>query len=1256
MDAPSVSLLIPPERYEVDSSRLNWPLDQLRGVPGLPDGIAIMPTDRSHAAVLRMPCASGKTFTVRRDLVGVAGRSLVVVVTCNRLFTKATCKDWSAMYGEDNVFCYLDGLGKSDAAKDAKRRLREMCERRTGVLFVSIESFLALNGIIDPAAVEAMVLEETCELASKMLSATCPCVRPFRLLREVAAGAKRIIYTDADFEADGPTDGRCLRLAKYLCPDLPVRIFSLSQSAEHTKRSVKLFCDHPDVETGVGFNAWLAQLQAYLSSWRRSGDAAGNRVAVACANRAMVRRVSSLAYEQGCFWCDYTSDTDDRVKMTELADPETHWVEIALVAFTQTLSVGADPKEIQFAAVFMYAAGFGCTLRALVQGVLRFGRDEKFALRCKTVFVCMKGRPSEAANQDGESAADYYQAALRWLIQQRAERTVSEQGLHTAVGAVARADAHSGAAMLHAYGGVKNTYVAPTDEELGIAAWAVAEQWEQRAQLFTVLKRTFVRHGWIENGAALDAQAAAAFACLPAPTTDAATLTLHDILVSKQVSSLMEPEKQYEWALQLIRGGTFASIDTFYEHCYGLVEQTFLSAAEKVLLRTWSLLRRLPRELVDAVTARELMEIGRQRSAIELHALGICVGSTQLLAQEACKRAESPFYSERNSQRLTAATYLAVFEELASELMTSVSPSFFTAPGESNAHLGVAKPGVVRALEAARREQASVDGDILLQKLRMAEGGLGIRAEEVGLAATLKRVCRHAYVSVKIETRLVEMDNEEEELEGEQSNAARRRALARAASPPAAKRAKRDKRQREIVAVRFQRCKFKYELAGQTVKRDYAIDWQVESPHQKGLLACSRHWRAAHGEHPILVPSELRESIEEDLGIAELAPNPPGTGPYEDRPRGNARESGTLTATRFTPARSPRTSADGYVLCEEALPWARMTELMDRIAAQLSLTTINADMRTLLERGHQTLLRLRRDGAALSTDSMGIRWKPTFYARRLTLGRLTAGASSMQPMPNLLRQWLYRGILHDIDFVNAHPTIMLGLAMTLRPDSWLRDVPRLASYVADRNALLKDIVRWYGLPGDDFAKTAILVVSNNGELKYWRRKVKSPVSPLKPDLPALVELQREVLWLRGIVLSESAFAPMVDSLKDRIRNLSRNVGRSEEEINRSAFSYIIGHLESMALEAACKVLERNGFKPTSKIYDGCLTTHNPDGDLESTLRAAEAAVEVALGFPGLKLKEKPMYALAPFAIEGRSREAARQAAVDAASPLQDAEE
>ena len=149
MEASAATLLVPPERYEVDSSRLNWPLDQLSGVPGLPDGIAIMPTDRSHVAVLRMPCASGKTYTVRRDLVNVAKTALVVVVTCNRLFTKATWEDWSAVYGDENVFCYLDGLGKGDAAKDAKRRLKEMCERHTGVLFVSIEADVRAGALLN---------------------------------------------------------------------------------------------------------------------------------------------------------------------------------------------------------------------------------------------------------------------------------------------------------------------------------------------------------------------------------------------------------------------------------------------------------------------------------------------------------------------------------------------------------------------------------------------------------------------------------------------------------------------------------------------------------------------------------------------------------------------------------------------------------------------------------------------------------------------------------------------------------------------------------------------------------------------------------------------------------------------------------------------------------------------------------------------------------------------------------------------------
>eukprot|EP00966_Prymnesium_polylepis_P335237 7390600-Prymnesium_polylepis.1 len=92
----------------------------------------------------------------------------------------------------------------------------------------------------------------------------------------------------------------------------------------------------------------------------------------------------------------------------------------------------------------------------------------------------------------------------------------------------------------------------------------------------------------------------------------------------------------------------------------------------------------------------------------------------------------------------------------------------------------------------------------------------------------------------------------------------------------------------------------------------------------------------------------------------------------------------------------------------------------------------------------------------------------------------------------------------------------------------------------------------------------------------------------------------------------------------------------------------------MALEAACMVLERRGFLPTWLIYDGCLVKHNPNGDLEATLREAEAAVATALGFDGLTLKEKEMFYLAEFSIAHSSRDATRQAALDAASGDMDA--
>ena len=1260
-----------PERYEINAERLDWPLGKTSGVPGLPDGVAIMPLDRSHAAVLLMPCASGKTFTVRREAVPISKTKLVLVVTCNRLFTRATCADWEKLCGEDNVYCYLDGLGKSEKAKEAKARLPEVCDRGHGVIFISIESFLALNGIIDPPTVGMLLLEETCELASKMLSETCPDVRPFRLLRDVAQGAERILYTDADFEADGPDDGRCLRLAKYLSPRLPLRIFTLSGQADHTKRSVDIYFDHTSAASGRDFDAWWAKLRDWLKKWQPTGGVSGNRVAVALPTREMVRRVCALAMELGMWWCDYTSETSDDVKNAELGSPAEHWVEVGLVAFTQSLSVGADPQGIEFAAVFVYVQSFGCSVRCLFQGSLRFGRDARYPLKCTTIFLCIKGFPLQGdaldALRERMQGTTYHSRAFALLKETRTFRTIEERSLGPAVTSVGSQASSSTlgrkCTALDAFGGgVKSTYVEPTDEELWIAAWAWAEQQEQREDIYSVVKAALCRHGWIENGAALDVRAATAINKLPAPAAVPDVVWIHDVSVAKQVSSLKSPTEQFAWALLQIRS-SFKCIDAFYVHCYQLKELSFLSAPEKVLMRAWTLLRHLPREMIDTVTSDELMELRKSRNAIELHAHGICVGSTVLRAQEALVRdqCKGGWSSLRRSRHLERANQLDIFEELAKILLVSQVHSFFVDPGSDDATIGAAKPAVIRALESSRRNAVSAEVDTLMNQLQELERRLGILGDSKELATTIRRICRVAYITMDLKTRKVRPDDEAEQDDGESgdetSNDRRRRTRVRTQQPQR----KRAKVEHVIVGAVFKRTVYKVSYrdeAGKDVTevRDYAIDWKVESPHSHGLLACAREWFSAHSDEAIPVPSDLRRAVEEDLGIYEPEPPPPGQGAYEERPAGNAKESGTLCMTKetaessrliFKPPPKPRIPKEGYLQKEELIPWERLGELMKLVAAQLALT-LDKDMRTMLSRGSKTLARLKRDVESLDIDENGMKWKPTYYARRMPLGRLTAGGSSMQPMPNELRQWLYRGLLHDLDFENAHPTIILGLVKHHRPSSWESAVPYFVRYVAHRHAFLDAIVKYYGLPNRDFAKTAILVAINGGELRFWRTKVKSPVSPLKPDMPDLLALKVEAVWIRNIIVfGESAFATSIPALMNKLRDRISSAGRTEEELKRSAFSYVLGHIESMALEAACAVLERCGFVPTSRIYDGCLVTHNSSGDLNMAIRKADEAVAAAVGFTGLKLKEKDMFALREFSLSHSSREATRQAVLDA---------
>ena len=356
----------------------------------------------------------------------------------------------------------------------------------------------------------------------------------------------------------------------------------------------------------------------------------------------------------------------------------------------------------------------------------------------------------------------------------------------------------------------------------------------------------------------------------------------------------------------------------------------------------------------------------------------------------------------------------------------------------------------------------------------------------------------------------VPADDDSEEEDGDEDyvpdttqdgNMARRRRRVRAAAAEQVPQ-KKQKIEKTVVGVTFKRCLFEFDAAdGTKVKRDFAFDWKVLSPHAVSVLASSRGWHAAHAETAILLPSDLRAALEEDLGIDDPPPDPPGQGQRDDRPRGTACSSGTLRTGQagltFSPARPPHRSADGYLTRDEAVPWERMKELKRTLEGELRKakeenSPLEKDWRETLKRGLECVYRFLHDVKDLPQDEDGVRWKPTSYARKMSLGRLVAVAGkkhcSMQPMPNIFRKWLYRGILHDLDFENCHPTIILGLVKLCRPDTWQLLVPALAEYVEDRTGFLDDIVAWYGLANREFAKTAILVACNGGELRYWRAR------------------------------------------------------------------------------------------------------------------------------------------------------------------------
>ena len=234
-------------------------------------------------------------------------------------------------------------------------------------------------------------------------------------------------------------------------------------------------------------------------------------------------------------------------------------------------------------------------------------------------------------------------------------------------------------------------------------------------------------------------------------------------------------------------------------------------------------------------------------------------------------------------------------------------------------------------------------------------------------------------------------------------------------------------------------------------------------------------------------------------------------------------------------------------------------------------------------------------------------------------GRRSASALCAQGCPNVLKPALYGRFYHDLDMVSAHPTIFLALGAQLDVEA-----PKLADYVAHREAWIERLGAHFELPGDpttvkDQVKNLVTRLLYGGKLKTWLRDTQLPEAASHPDVSALVgEVER--IW--AAVLAAEPWKTKAAALRVHLKQRATNP-REGDDATRTIQSRILQEIENELLRGVQKAAKDQGATIGALIYDGVMVQHMPSLDVAALIQASEKAMSELLA---MKLVEKPLFA------------------------------
>lgn len=556
--------------------------------------------DAGYTLAIKAPCGRGKSWVFReymKMVIAEQPNARILLLSANIMYGTNLAHELQTE-GFDVGF-YRDCAGSDKGASLSKRQ----------VVVCSFESLHHLDG----QRFDVILIDEIRHISALPGGATANFnFGNLFLLRELWATTPRRVICDADllYKVSDTEPCSAVQSLMAILDNGPVLCAKLTHPGPpHLERSARIFYTYKKASRSK--KEWFNEIVSAAQAWHGNQD---HRFAVCVGSKAQRLEVSNLLSELRVPFKPYDGDTRKDSK-DDLKDPDTAWVVFGAIVATTTLSIGVDPKTIQFARVFIWTCHSGCGVLSQFQGALRFGRSEGAPLLNTTIDILLDTKPPAVRawevreKKKPPTVLPTYNDALKRLIDQRATRLrVEMRGYEVLGGAV---------------GGVRATEPV-CDKVLRLLAHRRLERDLQSMDVHAAVVRACEEHGWTLDDSCADFD----------PTTfDASTLPDIDMDEDDAFVALSTTAEKMQWLVGHVQQH---GEEGFFRDCYQLTsvdaeqtESVVNLGREQVMAKGFWLLKHVQR-LVEPEEL-ELMAKSGVLGGLELNALTRCItAATQM--------------------------------------------------------------------------------------------------------------------------------------------------------------------------------------------------------------------------------------------------------------------------------------------------------------------------------------------------------------------------------------------------------------------------------------------------------------------------------------------------------------------------------------------------------------------------------------------------------------------------------------------------